>query len=100
MLCGAGSNAVATISNGGFMPVAGREAAHGIWIPLTDASQYPYLADVLVAGTSIGDILLLGGLCFMLLFFVVRQWRGNDDEVTQPVFYGPLVETRRERVGK
>lgn len=58
---GAFSNAIATIANGGTMPVLGKIDVTSVWVPLTEATSVPYLCDIFW-GASIGDFFILGGL--------------------------------------
>lgn len=63
------SNAAATLSNNGFMPVAGKKlASDSVWVPLTAESNLPWLCDVLPFKSSVGDWMLLAG---MIVFFVL-----------------------------
>ena len=62
---GALGNAVATITNGGYMPVLHSylsqerlilaAAGESVWVPLTETSRMQWLCDIYVGGSSIGD---------------------------------------------
>lgn len=62
-------NAIATISNNGYMPVVGGRSYSSIWVPWTDEQQMFWLVDhMTLFGGSVGDLLLLGhmALCVVL----------------------------------
>lgn len=65
LLPGIGCNAVATLANGGAMPVFGVEAESltGIHIPGGSDTQLAFLCDIFW-GASIGDFLILCALVF------------------------------------
>ncbi len=54
---GALMNAAAVLANGGYMPVLGKESAHGLWIPLEESHRLTALVDR-YGGFSLGDIIL------------------------------------------
>lgn len=60
-LAGILANAIATMSNGGFMPVLGETTRESVWVPLTAAHRLPWLCDVFW-GWSVGDLLLITGM--------------------------------------
>lgn len=68
-------NAVATISNGGFMPVLSKTDTTSLWVPLTAQSRVPWLCDI-YAGASIGDFFIIAGLVAML-----ANWIGEKCEL-------------------
>ena len=69
---GALGNAIATISNGGYMPVMGLDKVHSLWIPLTDASRLAWLCDV-HSGSSKGDMLIGFALLGLLLNWLCEK---------------------------
>lgn len=58
---GAIGNAVATIANGGYMPVLGKSEATSVWVPLTEASRMQWLCDI-YGGASLGDFFIAAAL--------------------------------------
>ena len=71
-LIGGFGNAVATVANGGFMPVLGRTEVQSVWIPLTETSRMVWLCDI-HHGFSLGDILLFGGFLYFFLGLAYEQ---------------------------
>lgn len=76
-------NAVATIANGGYMPVlrgfmdADRIAmaakGESLWVPMTDSSRVQWLCDVLPGGSSIGDWCIGFALVGLLLNWLAEK---------------------------
>ena len=64
------SNKVTRIANGGYMPVLGLDEAAGHWVPLTDSSRLPWLADRFW-GASIGDFLVDAALLWFIIALLV-----------------------------
>lgn len=78
-VAGAVLNYVVVSANGG-MPVAGYTEAFAKWVPLTQETKFPYLADTIRAGSfafSIGDCLLVIGnfVLMVLVWFIIPQGR-------------------------
>lgn len=73
---GAISNALATLANGGHMPVSGdhKFTPGSLWIPMTESSRLPFLCDIF-AGFSIGDFFIIGSLLLLLLNWSLEKSR-------------------------
>lgn len=73
---GATLNAIATLANGGYMPVLGKVAEGrevSVWVPLTSASHLPALCDIYRGGTSLGDLLIFFALAGFLLNWICEK---------------------------
>lgn len=69
-------NMVATIANGGFMPVLGKEVPSSLWVPLVETSSVAWLCDIYSIGVgtaSLGDLLIGGALLGLLLVWAVEK---------------------------
>jgi hypothetical protein len=72
-------NALATLSNGGFMPVHPRYVTEDapLWgrhSLLTESSNLPYLTDILPGGASIGDYVIIGTLLAWGSHYLINKW--------------------------
>lgn len=64
------SNALAILSNGGFMPVADNEGREfSVWVQLKEHHNFPWLCDVLPLGFSVGDVAIITGLGLFCYWF-------------------------------
>lgn len=78
LLAGFGLNALVTLVNGGYMPVAA-DTQHPLYQPLDDSTRLPWLADVFPMKSSLGDWLVLTAA---LVFF----WRFGRAKLTRTSF--------------
>lgn len=81
---GALGNAIATLSNGGYMPVLGKEEATSIWVPLTESSNVVWLCDI-YGGWSLGDFFILAGILGLILNYILSKTKIISEE---PIFGG------------
>jgi len=65
-------NTIALTVNGGRMPVLGRTDTARWWKPLTEQSRLQFLCDVLWAGFSIGDLIIVTGILIGIVSYVYR----------------------------
>jgi hypothetical protein len=74
---GAWCNGLATLANGGRMPVLDYTGTGtGIHVAMTEASRLPLLCDILPMGFatgSIGDVFIIGGLLVALLMWIAQK---------------------------
>lgn len=70
---GALMNAVATLANGGLMPVRAGFSLDSVWVPMTEAHRVKWLCDIYPLGKfaslSLGDFLIFGSVAAYLLLF-------------------------------
>ena len=69
MYIGAAMNALVTLSNGGKMPVVGRDEPFSFWVPAVESHRFLMLADR-YGGFSLGDFFLFGGFALLLILAV------------------------------
>lgn len=82
-LLGSAGNALATVANGGFMPVAGKTDFTSVWAPLTDAARLRWLCDI-YWGSSLGDMFILAGMLGLLANWLLEKTGAICPEATVP----------------
>jgi hypothetical protein len=85
---GAIGNAVATLANGGVMPVAGLKEQRSLWVPLTSDHRFQWLCDVHPGGFSLGDYFILSALALLLIIWLAERASLLDEE---SIAYGRKV---------
>lgn len=72
-------NAVATLSNGGFMPSVSQQGEGlSIWVPVSETTKCLALCDI-YAGCSVGDMLIGVGILVAITGALLRAYRGARD---------------------
>ena len=66
-------NMVVKTANGGYMPVWGLPITYRYWMPMDGAAKLSWMGDWLFGGYSVGDILVLMGLLWLV--YCAAKWR-------------------------
>lgn len=74
-------NAIATLSNGGTMPVSGdhKFSPDSVWVPMTESSHCQWLCDI-YSGCSIGDFFIFGAIICLIVNWALEKWDVIDKE--------------------
>ena len=81
---GALCNAVATLANGGYMPVLNMKEPSSVWVPMTEASRVAWLCDIYPIGFvtgSLGDLFIVAALLGLLLVWAAEKVNIASHEV-------------------